>query len=243
MKKLEICCGSYEDVLNSKEADRVELNSALHLGGLTPSFASFIKAKENTNLDIICMVRPRGAGFKYTPAEIEIMFMDAEIFLKNGAKGIAFGFLNEDLSIDEILTSKMVKLIHSYQKEAVFHRAFDLVTDQEKALEILINLKVDRVLTSGGRSAVSFGIDNLKKLESINKGRIEILMGCGINAFNVKKIIKETGIKQVHTSAKKWLIDPTTSNKYLSYGYHLDNDYDVVDKEIVAAIKLEMEEF
>lgn len=242
MKKLEICCGSYDDVLNAylAKADRVELNSALHLGGLTPSLGSFLKAKQNTDIEIICMLRPRAAGFNYSAKEIEVIFEDAEIFLKNGADGLAFGFLNDDYSVNEDLTRKMVDLIHSYNKEAVFHRAFDLVVNQKETLEKLIALKVDRVLTSGGRVNVSLGKDNLKMLQELADGRIELLMGSGVNAINIKELMIFTGINQAHSSAKKWLIDKTTSNQYLGYGYHLDNDYDVVDKEIVEKLVKEM---
>lgn len=243
MKKLEICCGSYEDVYNADlaKADRVELNSALYLGGLTPSLGSFLLAKKQTSMEIICMLRPRGAGFCYSAKDVEVIFEDALIFLKHGVDGLAFGFLNEDFSINEELTLKMVQLIHSYHKQAVFHRAFDLVLDQAQALETLIALKVDRVLTSGGQENVLKGQKNLEDLNKQANGRIEIVMGSGINEDNIAMLMNKTGINQVHSSAKKWLIDKTSSNQYLSYGYHLANDYDVVDRTKVLKLKQEME--
>ena len=98
---IEICCGSYEDALNAYygRAKRIELNSALHLGGLTPSLATLKLTKKNTNLKIITMVRPRGAGFCYNEIEFEVMKEDAKSLLENGADGIAFGCLNKDGSI------------------------------------------------------------------------------------------------------------------------------------------------
>ena len=99
---IEICCGSYEDALNAYygRAKRIELNSALHLGGLTPSIASLKLTKKNTNLKIITMIRPRGAGFCYNDIEFEVMKEDARCMLENKADGIAFGCLNQDGSIN-----------------------------------------------------------------------------------------------------------------------------------------------
>ena len=99
---VEICCGSYEDCLRAERggAKRVELNSALFLGGLTPSIATVKKVLENTSLEVIAMVRPRGAGFCYLESEVEVMMQDAEEMLKLGVDGLAFGFLNEDCTVD-----------------------------------------------------------------------------------------------------------------------------------------------
>ena len=112
---LEICCGSLEDVIaaDAGGADRVELNSALYLGGLTPTCATLILAKQQTALPIICMVRPRGAGFCYNESELAVIFLEARELLRHGADGIAFGFLNEDKTINVEQTCKMVKLIIS----------------------------------------------------------------------------------------------------------------------------------
>ena len=126
---LEICCGSFEDVKTAWQngADRVELNSALYLGGLTPSTANLICAKEQCSIPIVTMVRPRGGGFCYSQDEYETMLLDARILLEHGADGIAFGFLTEDHAIHRNRTQEMIDLIHSVGKEAVFHRAFDCV--------------------------------------------------------------------------------------------------------------------
>lgn len=140
---LEICAGSYYDALEAckGQADRIELNSALHLGGLTPSLASLILTKTSTDLKVICMVRPRGGGFCYGEADTQTMYADAKLLLENGADGIAFGFLNEDYTIDIPKTEHMVSIIKQYNKEAVFHRAFDCTDDPYSSIETLIKLK------------------------------------------------------------------------------------------------------
>lgn len=105
---IEICCGSYEDAINAYRggAKRIELNSALYLGGLTPSIATLELIKRNTDLEVICMVRPRGAGFCYSDLEKKQIFAEAKALLERGADGLAFGFLTEDRTIDLNLHKK-----------------------------------------------------------------------------------------------------------------------------------------
>ena len=237
-KMIEICCGSYEDALAAYRggAKKIELNSALHLGGLTPSVGSLRLAKENTDLKIIAMVRPRGAGFCYSEADFETMKMDAEILMKNGADGIAFGCLDEKGNIHIEQTKEIISIIKKYQGEVVFHRAFDCVKDPYQSMEILIAMGVDRVLTSGLKAKAMDGMELIAKLQEAYGDRIEILAGSGINASNVLEIMNRTGISQVHSSCKGWAKDPTTTGKEVSYSYaegiHKD-DYDVVDEELV----------
>ena len=164
---LEICCGSFEDVKTAYEngADRVELNSALYLGGLTPSLANLICAKEQCEIPVVAMVRPRGGGFCYSAEEYQTMILDTKLLLEHGADGIAFGFLKEDQTLDTERTKEVIYLIHEQGREAVFHRAFDCVADQKKTIEQLIGLGADRILTSGGAPDVWSGRERLKQLQ------------------------------------------------------------------------------
>lgn len=233
-KKVEICCGSYYDALQAQYggARRIELNSALHLGGLTPSLATLLKVKEETDLEVICMVRPRGAGFCYSDEDFEIMKLDAEILLDNGADGIAFGCLDEEGYLNIQQTREMVKIIKTYHKTAVFHRAIDCVNDIDEAVSILITLGVDRILTSGFQNTAFNGRAMIKYLQETYGDKIEILAGSGINIDNVERLMKYTGISQVHSSCKDWVTDSTTSANHVSFGYHGD-DYDVVNYALV----------
>lgn len=203
--QIEICTGSLTDVINAtkiSEVDRIELNCALELGGLTPSLATFIKAKQSTDKKIICMVRPRPAGFIYNQFEKETMLYDAKIFLDNGADGIVFGSLTNDYKIDKDFTFQMTNLIHSYKKEAVFHKAFDVLKNMDEGIEDLISLHVDRILTSGGEENVEKGIDKIKRLNEIAQNRIEILPGGGVDENNAKKVLELTKCSQIHMTAK-----------------------------------------
>ena len=238
----EVCAGSVQDCINAQlgGADRVELNSALHLGGLTPSLAMLKLVKEKTSLKVICMDRPRAAGFCYDDVEIETMFEDAKILLENGADGISFGFLNSDATINVTETKKMVELIHQYQKEAVFHRAFDCVDDPMHAIKQLIDCGVDRILTSGLQPTAMQGASVLEKLQSEFGDWIELLAGSGINANNIRALKEQTGLHQFHGSCKEWCKDPTTTVGNVSYAYHESDDYDCVSLEKVKSIVQEL---
>lgn len=238
----EVCAGSVQDCINAQlgGADRVELNSALHLGGLTPSLAMLKLVKEKTSLKVICMDRPRAAGFCYDDVEIETMFEDAKILLENGADGISFGFLNSDATINVTETKKMVELIHQYQKEAVFHRAFDCVDNPMHAIKQLIDCGVDRILTSGLQPTAMQGASVLEKLQSEFGDQIELLAGSGINANNIRALKEQTGLHQFHGSCKEWCKDPTTTVGNVSYAYHESDDYDCVSLEKVKSIVQEL---
>lgn len=238
---IEICTGSYQDCLAAYHggAKRVELNSGLSVGGLTPSLATLIRVKNETDLKVICMVRSRAAGFCYDEQDFKIMMEDAELFLKHGADGIAFGFLNEDGTVNGNQTKMMVDMIHSYCKEAVFHRAFDVCPNPYEAIETLIDLKVDRILTSGQEAKAMQGIALIKDLQSKYGNQIELLAGSGMNASNAMEMIQKAGIHQVHSSCKNYHIDTTTKKNNVSYAYlphpH-EMDYDVVDEKLVKAL-------
>lgn len=237
-KIVEICCGSYEDAWNAYQggAKRIELNSALHLGGLTPSLASLILTKQNTDLKVITMIRPRGAGFHYTKKEFEVMKADVKIMMENHADGIAFGCLDENGCVDFKQTKEIIDIVKEYQGEVVFHRAFDCVNDPYTTIEQLIDLGVDRILTSGLKTKAMEGKELIKDLQERYGSQIEILAGSGINADNAKEMIEYTGIHQVHSSCKDWVEDPTTAYHHVSFSYAAtphELDYDIVSKELV----------
>jgi copper homeostasis protein len=237
-KVVEICCGSYYDCLQAYKgkADRVELNSALYMGGLTPNIASLILTKKNTDLKVICMARPRGAGFCYEKEDFETLLLDVKTMMEFGADGIAFGCLYDKGNINTLQTKQVTNLIKSYgeDKEVVFHRAFDCVSNPFEAAETLIKLGVDRILTSGLEEKATKGIEVLKELQKNYGNEIQILAGSGINADNANKIMECTGITQIHSSCKAWLKDKTTTRNHVSYAYSSDEyAYDVVDSKLV----------
>lgn len=238
---VEICTGSYADCMAAFHggAERVELNSALSVGGLTASVAVLRRVKKETTLKVICMVRPRAGGFCYDEAETKIMMEEARLLLENGADGIAFGFLHADGTVHRERTLQMSELIHSFGKEAVFHRAFDVTKDPFQAMEVLLSCKIARLLTSGQRAKAMQGAELIAQLQDRFGDRIEILAGSGVNAQNAGELLARTGIRQVHSSCKGYRLDPTTASEHVSYAY-LDDahamEYDVVEETLVRAL-------
>lgn len=244
-KIVEICCGSYYDAKMAAlgGAKRIELNSALHLGGLTPTLSSLKLVKEEFDLNVICMVRPRGAGFHYNDEDFKVMLADAELLMEKGADGLAFGILDEHGEVDIERNKQIIAIIKKYNGTAVFHRAFDCVKDPFKTMEILIDLGVDRVLTSGLEAKAMDGKEMIKQLQERFGDRIEILAGSGMNATNANEMMNYTGIHQVHSSCKDWLTDTTTTANGVTYAYADEihhNDYDVVSLDLVKKIVTEV---
>ncbi len=232
----EICCGSLEDVITAEKAgaDRVELNAALSLGGLTPSIASVKLATEICpNIKIVPILRPRGGGFHYNEWELQTMIKDLEEFVKLPIEGVAFGCLNVDGNIHKEQTRKITEFLHQHGKIAVFHRAYDCVKDPYKAMETIIEIGVNRVLTSGLAPKAVDCVQLLAELQKRFGERIEILAGSGVNEANVRTLIEKTGITQYHSSCKGWRKDPTTVGS-VSYSYlpapH-ESDYEIVSSE------------
>ena len=197
---IEICTASAEDCIAAEQggADRVELNCALMLGGLTPSIGSLRESRSAVKIPIIAMIRPRAGGFCYSDREFAVMQRDAEACLAEGADGIAFGFLNPDGSLDAERCREMMRLAEG--RQTVFHRAFDVVPDPVGTLDQLIDLGVTRVMTSGQEASAYNGAANIAEYIRHAADRIEILPAGGINRFTVKDVVERTGCDQIHAS-------------------------------------------
>ena len=200
---IEACVDSVESAIAAEKggADRIELNIALELDGLTPSVGLFEEVKRHCSLPVITMIRPRSNGFIYSRSEFATMQRDIDSFLNLGANGIAIGILREDYSIDDARLKEVVK--QAGTMDVVVHRAFDITPDMHEALEILIDCGVKRVLTSGQAPTALAGAKELAKLIEQAGDRIEILPGCGVNPANVASLVESTGCRQVHGTFKK----------------------------------------
>ena len=234
---LEICCGSIDDAIEAEKggADRVELCSALFLGGLTPSLGTIQEAKRRVKIPIMVMVRPRGGGFAYSEAEFASMERDAEAAVGNEADGVVFGILQSDGTIDIPRCRRIRQLIG--ERQAVFHRAFDVTPDPVEVLEQLVDLGITRVLTSGQKDSVPEGVELIKKLIERARGRIEILPGGGIQAWNMKEMIERIGCAQVHLTAWGTALDTSTEARpAVTFGgalYPSEDRYQMTDAKLV----------
>ena len=240
-KLLEVCCGSVEDVLQAERggADRVELNACLFHGGLTPSIGALIAARQLSHLPIMAMVRPRQGGFCYTDAEYRTALADAEALLAHGADGLVFGFLNADGTLDVARTRELVRL--AGDKAKVFHRAIDVVPDWKRTLEQLIELGVDRVLTSGQAPDAWYGAEVIREMVAFAQGAIQILPGGGVSLRNLDRILQATGCDQIHVARFRQATDGSTAaNPEIFYGgalYPPEDRYDVIDGDYIAQIR------
>lgn len=206
---LEIAVASLEGarVAAGAGADRLELNSALELGGLTPSPGLLAEARAAVTIPIIAMVRPRPGGFCYTPDEFAVLLRDLDWALDHGGDGIAFGILEESGVVDRRRCEEVVRRARG--REVVFHRAFDRAPDPFGALEALIDLGITRVMTSGGKAAAGEGRDLIRQLRERARGRIEILPAGGLTPEMLPGFLEWTGCDQAHASARGEGADPT----------------------------------
>lgn len=239
---LEVCCGSADDVIQAHKAgaDRVELNSNLFHGGLTPTIGELLVAKRETGIKIMTMVRPREGGFCYTDAEFATAIEDAKQLLANGADGLVFGFLHPDGTLDLARTRILAELAQAAGKETVFHRAIDVVPDWRAALDALVDLGITRVLTSGQEPDVSLGTQTVREMIEYAAGRIQILPGAGITARNMDRIIAETGCSQIHLAAHKPQYDTSVNNnRAIYYGgclYPPEDRFNVIDSDYIGGM-------
>lgn len=195
---LEVAIASVEDAQAAEAggADRLELNAALSLGGLTPSLGTLVEVRQATRLPLFVMLRPRPGAFCYSPAEYRVLRRDLDLLLNNGADGIVFGILNEDATVDRLRCREVVRQAGNHP--VVFHRAFDLTPKPVLALEMLIDLGVGRVMTSGQQRTALAGASKIAILVNQAAGRIEVLPAGGINSDNVVELFEQTCCDQVH---------------------------------------------
>jgi len=181
-------------------ADRIELCANLAEGGTTPSYAHIKKCRESFDIALFPIIRPRGGDFLYTKDEFEIMKNDIKLCKELGCEGIVIGLLNMDGTIDMTRTSELIEL--AYPLEVTFHRAFDRCKDPFVALEELIEIGCQRILTSGQKPTVSDGVDLIAELNKKANDRIIILPGSGVRKDNIKMLAEKTGCIEFHSSLR-----------------------------------------
>lgn len=198
--KLELCAASIEAIQLAKkyQFDRIELCQNLEQGGITP-FYGMIEYAIAYGIDTHVLIRPRPGGFQYTQEEAELMIREVMNCREMGAKGVVFGALTEVGEIDKKLLEKVIEKAKGM--EVTFHRAFDDTFDWKKAMDVLIQFGVHRVLTSGLARNVEQGLPILKEMVNYANGKIEIMPGGGVNAGNVKRLVDSIQPNAIHFSA------------------------------------------
>ncbi|MBL0102662.1 MAG: copper homeostasis protein CutC [Bacteroidetes bacterium] len=238
---VEIAVSTIESVRNAFEggADRIELCSALPLGGLTPSAGFIEDAVAFGKMPVFAMIRPREGDFIYSDDELKCMLTDIAFSKKAGVHGIVSGVLNDKGEIDFEKTKQLVEASHPLP--FTFHRAFDRTTDHHRSAEILIKAGVHRLLTSGMKAGAFEGKDVIRDLQQRYSKQLIILAGAGVNPSNVAKLVSYTGVQEVHLSAS--LKRKNSHSSKVSMGISDDGSYSVSDSDIVRMIKSETKQF
>jgi len=199
---IEIATSDFNTTKSAIEggADRIELCANLAEGGTTPSYAHIKKCREAFDVLLYPIIRPRGGDFLYNKVEFEIMSNDIKLCKELGCDGVVIGLLNMDGSIDFTRTAELIEL--AYPMGVTFHRAFDRCKEPFEALEQLIEIGCERILTSGQMPSVVDGVDLVAELNKKADGRIIIMPGSGVRKENIKILADKTGCIEFHSSLR-----------------------------------------
>lgn len=201
LKKIEIACFNLESALIAQKAvaDRVELCADMSVGGTTPKIETIKQTRENLTIDLYVMIRPRGGNFVYSDSELEQMKSEIETIKKLGVNGFVFGILKDDKTINIEQNKVLVELAKPFP--CTFHRAFDAVSNYEKALEDIISCRFSTILTSGTFPNVMEGKEVLKQLVIQANNRIEIMPGGGLRSTNISELNETVKANWYHSSS------------------------------------------
>ncbi|MCE2573381.1 copper homeostasis protein CutC [Motilimonas eburnea] len=200
--KVEVCIDNFESLQIAERAgaDRIELCAALALGGISPNAGFIEQAVNYASIPIYVMIRPRSGDFYYSENEVEIMLKDIYHARVAGAQGVVFGVLDKQANVDRQVLKALMR--EAGQMGVTFHRAIDLASDYQSALETIIEAGCERVLTSGQACNALSGSGVISQMVKQAAGRLSVMAGAGVNHHNVADIVKQTGVTEVHLSGK-----------------------------------------
>ncbi|WP_299686705.1 copper homeostasis protein CutC [uncultured Vibrio sp.] len=227
--EIEVCIDNLESLHHalSGGANRIELCSSLALGGLTPSFGMMKQAAKVSSVPVYAMIRPRQGDFIFDDDDMLCMLEDIEACASAGLNGVVLGVLAPNGSIDMPKMQQLADKAHSLKLGVTFHRAIDQSSDYQAALEQVIKLRCERVLTSGLAVNAEQGIDVLAAMVKQADGRIDIMAGAGVNATNAKVIRNTTQVPALHLSGKSTRPSLMESNSSAQMGSDDINDYQI----------------
>ena len=199
---MEVCCADLLSVKAAIEggAHRIELCRALEVDGLTPS-KEMMESAIGLGIPVQILIRPREGDFVYNEEEVQSMIRDIRLAKQLGANGVVIGALRQDGTIDEETIRRLVD--EAKGLSITFHRAFDVCSQPLEALEKIISLGCNRLLTSGQAASAEEGIPLLKQLVEQSAGRIIIMPGAGVNERNARNILSATGAHEIHGSLRR----------------------------------------
>jgi copper homeostasis protein len=218
MINLEVCANSLTSALAAQEggAIRVELCDNLNEGGTTPSHGQIKMARKLLNIKLYVLIRTREGDFLYSDIEFEIIKADVQYCIDASCDGVVIGILNADGSIDKPRCAELVQMAKKGGLGVTFHRAFDMCADMDQALEDIIELGCERILTSGGKSTAPEGANVIAQLIEKARGRIIIMPGSGVSESTVADLVHITKATEIHSSARS-----TVKSKMQYHNDHL----------------------
>ena len=214
---LEICIDSYASALAAKNggADRLEICSALAVGGTTPSTSLVERCVNELDIPCMMMIRPHDGGFVYDQDDLRTMVGSIRIAQSAGVRGVVFGALTMNGKIDLESCQRLLEAADGL--ETTFHRAIDVAAEPLEGLAQIEELGFDRVLTSGQKSTAIQGADLIYQMVKQSRS-ISILAGSGVNASNVMELIQQTGVQEVHASASSATAESPQTQGEVSFG-------------------------
>jgi copper homeostasis protein len=203
--KLEVIGFTIEScmIAQAAGAHRIELCDNPFEGGTTASYGFIKTARENLSIELYPIIRPRGGDFLYSEIEFEVMKADIENCKSLGCDGVVIGILNADGTVDKKRCKQLVEIAHPMK--VTFHRAFDRTNDPFKAMEDIISIGCERILTSGQKNLATDGEELLNKLVKQANNRIIIMPGSGVKSDNIETLVKNTNATEFHTSARTFI--------------------------------------
>lgn len=230
---IEIATSDFETTKAAAEggADRIELCANLSEGGTTPSYGTIYQCREAFDVLLYPIIRPRGGDFLYSDEEYEIMLHEVKLCKQSGCDGIVIGLLEADGNVDVKRTAALIEI--AYPMGVTFHRAFDRCRDPVEALEQLMRIGCERILTSGQKPTVTEGVELIAELNKLADERIIIMPGSGVRKENIKTLAETTHCTEFHSSlrnksgSKMTFIHPAFQNSEESYLNNAINPGDV----------------
>lgn len=215
---LEVCIDSVQGLAAAIEggADRIELCSALEIGGLTPS-AGLLRAATNSPVPVVAMIRPRGGDFCFDEIEARLMLEEIDAVAAAGLQGVVLGASLQDGRLDIAMLERLVRRAADQGLRCTLHRAIDLCPDLGEATRQAIDLGFERILTSGGARSAPDGLDGLRRCVDAAAGRITIMPGAGIGADNVHLLRGQLPLTDVHASCSEPV--PESSPEVRAFGF------------------------
>lgn len=233
--KFEVCAVNIQSALAAQRAGahRIELCSALDVGGLTPSLGLIRAAVQALEIPVHVLIRPREGDFCYSDLELEIMLEDIRLCREAGAAGVVVGALTEDGPLD--LPKMKAMKAAAGDLDVTCHRAFDFTPDPAEALEQLIAMGFGRVLSSGQSDSAYEGRFLLKKMVQQADNRIAVMPGAGVDAENIRSIVEVTGACDFHFTGKKKVRASEGSDISGLNAWHWESDESIIRRILVAA--------